>query len=352
MATLQSTNVVGTLCVNGVAIGGGKDYKYCCISGSGNFTPPSALVDGNGAARVVLAAGGGGGGGGIYCFQNCQSSYPHYLISKAPGGGGGAVADVTAILSSTDNCCVVIGAGGTGAEGHSVAPTEGGNSCFGNVLAIAGGGAGEYSNILYCRHTNSTNIQSSCDGLNTRNGATMVGQYSGCLYWGNVYGGGAAIPPYASTSDGDDLDPTRVAGACGISKGMATISASERTGSLRYDMYGDVKFNLVNTGEQNSKGGNPGIKIDYLSAGTGGNSIALGNTSFCDFRFIYDSLANGCIFSGSDSGFTPPSTFYGTGGSSDFSMCYCNCRSGGSVCCFGFKGGDGTDGLAVIKWSE
>jgi hypothetical protein len=44
MAQLQSTNVVGTLCVNGVAVGGGKDFKFCCFTGSDTWTPSSDLA--------------------------------------------------------------------------------------------------------------------------------------------------------------------------------------------------------------------------------------------------------------------------------------------------------------------
>jgi hypothetical protein len=41
MAVLQSTNVQGTLCVNGVAVGGGKDFKYACFTASDTWTPTS-----------------------------------------------------------------------------------------------------------------------------------------------------------------------------------------------------------------------------------------------------------------------------------------------------------------------
>jgi hypothetical protein len=58
MAVLQSTNVQGTLCVNGVAVGGGKDIKYCCFTASTTFTPSQDLVDGSPVAVVVVEVSG------------------------------------------------------------------------------------------------------------------------------------------------------------------------------------------------------------------------------------------------------------------------------------------------------
>ena len=77
MAVLQSTNIVGSLCVNGVAIGGGKDYNYCCFTASTTFTPTSDLVGGDGfvAADIV---GAGGGGGGAYAIGKA---------GRSPSGG-------------------------------------------------------------------------------------------------------------------------------------------------------------------------------------------------------------------------------------------------------------------------
>jgi hypothetical protein len=58
MAELQSTNVQGSLCVNGVAVGGGKDFKYCCFTASDTWTPTQDLVDGDAVLHMVVEMGG------------------------------------------------------------------------------------------------------------------------------------------------------------------------------------------------------------------------------------------------------------------------------------------------------
>ena len=157
MAVLQSTNVQGTLCVNGVAVGGGKDFKFCCFTGSDNWTPSQDLVDGGGSVEVILVAGGGGGGASARCSTNngcnCPScQYCHF----AGGGGGGEVSHFYKTITSTDACCHIIGAGGQTGSGCIqdqtaciTAPSEkGGNSSFLGVTSYGGGGG--VSSVGFC----------------------------------------------------------------------------------------------------------------------------------------------------------------------------------------------------------
>jgi hypothetical protein len=159
MALLQSTNVQGTLCVNGVAVGGGKDLKYCCFTASTTWTPSQDLVDGNGVIDAVIV-GGGGAGGGAYA-----SGYLTALAQRETQGAGGSGA--TAIrdsfeIDSTDACTVTIGEGGQGAynNGGNVetsknfysASTIGGCSSFGGQTV--GGG--------YPGHTVWRNYSTTC----------------------------------------------------------------------------------------------------------------------------------------------------------------------------------------------
>lgn len=131
MAQLQSTNVAGTLCVNGVAIGGGKDFKYACFTGSDTWTPSSDLVDGDGAVDAILVAGGGGGGGWCVCNDSCAN----LDLSGMPGaGGGGEVLNNWTPITSTGGCTITIGAGGAEAS-------NGGNTS-GVGYTVYGGGAG------------------------------------------------------------------------------------------------------------------------------------------------------------------------------------------------------------------
>jgi len=152
MANLQSTNVVGTLCVNGVAIGGGKDLKYCCFTGSTTWTPPSDLVTGDGVVDALLVGGGGGAGG---VWKGFPGGTRCCLISEGGGGGGGIVQSLLTMTSSNDACTITIGAGGQGGlpddnnsgAGRECGGCAGGNTVFGNSgsgsdSAIAFGGAG------------------------------------------------------------------------------------------------------------------------------------------------------------------------------------------------------------------
>jgi hypothetical protein len=144
MAVLQSTNVQGALCVNGVAVGGGKDIKFCCFTASTTFTPSQDLVDGGGYIETSIA-GGGGGGGGIWVnvTSRCVCAY-------GGGGGGGEVITNSKLLTSTDACTITIGAGGvagvincaTDACEDCIVSTAGGNSSALGYTAYGGGGGG------------------------------------------------------------------------------------------------------------------------------------------------------------------------------------------------------------------
>ena len=176
MAVLQSTNVVGALCVNGVAVGGGgKDYKYCCITASANWTPTSDFVDGDGRLDLHLIGAGGGSGGlsAAGTGGRPQGTYSFRCRCNTVTGGTGEASEVKALVynvTSTNACCVVIGAAGTTgsvtvggtnfqqytASSTVVASSAGGHSCFGNattgVTASGGSGGESYLNISYIRN--------------------------------------------------------------------------------------------------------------------------------------------------------------------------------------------------------
>jgi len=152
MAKLQSTNVIGALCVNGVAIGGGKDFKYCCFTGSTTWTPPSDLVTGDGVVDALLVGGGGGGGG---MWKGFPGGTQCCVIGTGGGGGGGTIKALLTMTSSNDACTITIGAAGGGGKptdndsgvGRECNGCDGGNTIFGNSgsgsdSAIAFGGAG------------------------------------------------------------------------------------------------------------------------------------------------------------------------------------------------------------------
>ena len=147
MAVLKSTNVQGALCVNGVAVGGGKDFKYCCFTASTTFTPSQDLVDGNGIVDAVLVGGGGPGGGASICCSSVATS----MGTVVGAGGGGATAIRKSFpITATTGCAVTVGSGGTGALLFNIDTV-----CTGGTLGSAtsfggdtvGGGAPGNSNL-------------------------------------------------------------------------------------------------------------------------------------------------------------------------------------------------------------
>ena len=148
MAVLQSTNVQGSLCVNGVAVGGGKDFKYCCITSSTNWTPSQDLVDGDATVEAFMVAGGGGGGSAKVSIQNANRCA--WVIGG--GGGAGEVVHNLHDITATTNCCITIGVGGNSGSvdsthtttntGTNVDSERGGNTtAFGHTAYGGGGGA-------------------------------------------------------------------------------------------------------------------------------------------------------------------------------------------------------------------
>tara|TARA_R110000803_G_scaffold111691_1_gene180137 strand:- start:731 stop:1759 length:1029 start_codon:yes stop_codon:yes gene_type:complete len=141
MAVLKTTNIQGALCVNGVAVGGGKDIYFCCFTSSTTFTPSQDLVDGNGYIESAIGGGGGGGGALGVC-----SGIPFYGFGG--GGGGGEVVQNISKITATSNCTIAVGAGGT--SGSVTLPINspqtltgglrGGNSSALGKTAYGGGG--------------------------------------------------------------------------------------------------------------------------------------------------------------------------------------------------------------------
>jgi len=195
MAELQSTNVQGSLCVNGVAIGGGKDFKYCCFTSSTTFTPSQDLVDGDGAVNATLVGGGGGGGfvsTAICAAPNFNSSYS-FCAYGGPGGGAG-MGQYLQKISATDACTVTVGAGGVGEKTADMMETPqehltasaatGGTSTFGDYSEF-GGGSGCSSRVSCCVFNN---FCRHC-GDPTRNGAGS-GEWGGGAQPTDTIGGG------------------------------------------------------------------------------------------------------------------------------------------------------------------
>ena len=129
MAELQSTNIVGTLSINGTEFSGGNDIKYAEFTASDTFTPTAAAISAGGIHQVFLVGGGERG------------------PSSTEGGCGGEVIETFTALTSTTGITVTIGAGGTsnGADGGD--STFAGSSAGGIDIVAAGGAGGASPSI-------------------------------------------------------------------------------------------------------------------------------------------------------------------------------------------------------------
>jgi len=113
---------VATAKATGGTISYGADgYTYHAFTSSGTFTPTSAVT-----ADILVVAGGGAGGAG-------NGGY-------AGGGGAGGLLGFTAQSLTTTGYTVTVGAGGSGVSNAS--GSNGGDSQFGALTLVKGGGGG------------------------------------------------------------------------------------------------------------------------------------------------------------------------------------------------------------------
>ena len=341
MANLQSTNVVGTLCVNGVAIGGGKDLKYCCFTGSTTWTPPSDLVTGDGVVDALLV-GGGGGGTGLCRTAACQCCF-------TAGGGGGGGAIIKALLtmtSSNDACTITIGAGGNGGSSTGSVIEDGqpgGNTVFGNSgsgsdSAIAfGGGAGAFTN---CAGNVFGRICS---------GSTMLRGGGG--------GTSAQVPKYNQRAYGGHggSSQTRVmlhGGWCVACSGNNTVGNSDFIQGYRGSLAHYLDNPVILPGQ-----GLKGYAQSYYVNPTDPNQVVPAN----DWSLVSGSFSWGAGGSGGGSG--PGGVFGeiggGYSGQNNNGQPATGCGGGGGGTgrnqgpgTFCYCGGNGAPGIMVIKWQQ
>lgn len=341
MAVLQSTNVQGALCVNGVAVGGGKDFKFCCFTASSTFTPSQDLVDGNGFLHADIIAGGGGGGAGSvigFCHQEVSALYLNSAAcNPAPGG---FIQDPVLSITATDACGITIGAGGTTgsaiqnsciyAIGNNNAcytsitaftsAGAGGNSCFGDYVAYGGQGGTSVERVhnggLGC------NLVTCCAGASAD----------------------AAVPAYDGQSTGIDVG---VDADCAIQSNFQRNCLDINSGLNSPEC---LQFGGSNFG---GKMGASGFRCSHgrCSAGILGKN----NPFLMQFTSRY---CNSCTGTQGCYGLfcncTPNSgSVYGSPGS-DFCVCtafggYGSCRT---KMLMSGSGGPGAPGIVVLKWQE
>jgi hypothetical protein len=174
----------------------GVFYKTHTFSttGTSNFVVSALASAPEGNEVEYLVIGGGGGGGN----------------TMGGGGGGGGFRTGTITLSETGSISVTVGQGGTGAPNREVSGTNGGNSVFGTVTAIGGGGGASWS--VNAPPGNGGSGGGGCQGHSTSAfGSGTAGPprqgFNGSPVWSscgsyNRGGGGGGAGGAATTTDG------------------------------------------------------------------------------------------------------------------------------------------------------
>lgn len=256
------------------AIGGSittfGDYTVHTFTTSGNFE----ITEGEDSVEYLVVAGGGGGGNGY----------------GGGGGGGGYRCSVPGELSgrnsnsespltmSTGVYPVVVGAGGAGGPSDSVSGSKGGDSSFGGVISLGGGGGNWRLGQLEER-------SGGCGGGLGAKGGQEVGdgtfgqgfdgnQGESHTVGGHAAGGGGAGQPhktaaeegYWNGSNGisssiDGNPTTRSGGGACWTQGVTSTPGLGGGGQVDSD------------GDDNTGGGGGGLSA--LRSGTGGSGIVI-----------------------------------------------------------------------------
>lgn len=348
MAQLQSTNVTGTLCVNGVAVGGGKNYKYACFTASDTWTPSSDLTTGNAVIDAVVIAGGGGGGGSAACISSPQGACKTIVFGG--GGGAGEIIHRTTVIDSTDACTITIGAGGLSGSmtvNDGVNSSKGGNTEAVGYVAYGGGGGGGGACTrqvagINCSDNRSGGPAGGAAGFHTQDQASCV-MSKGCT---NSMGDSFSPDKWNMNYD---LNPV-VGGnnyckytfsQVAPSRQVCTVSAS--WGNIDNVSGSDEVIRTYWFSGQPA----PGFHWDNgLPLHARGGTVGKRNSEEC-FGITFASLANPYYdFPTSSIGYPG----YGTGGEGSLSGC-CGTITG----CFienHSSPTNGADGIVVLRWQE
>jgi hypothetical protein len=235
MAVLQSTNVQGALCVNGVAVGGGKDFKFCCISSSISWTPTQDLVDGDGFI-VTDMIGGGGGGGANYAVAEgfnrpgySQKCCVCVVGNNTNPAAGMFINEKRNYITATTDCAITIGAGGnTGSYTFPADPNTGGAASSGSAVAgEAGGNTTGFGAIAYggCGGGSKIGWSTQTDGgsIDCATVITCAGCYGGKPNWYSP--NFATSDPYTPKSQ-LDLDSVRISSSLYLYRNDAASSGT------------------------------------------------------------------------------------------------------------------------------
>ena len=206
------------------------------------WEPPNDISN----AQLVLVAGGGGGGG----------------TYESGGGGGGGYKSLTGQNISRGNNTIVVGNGGAGAIGNSVAAANGENSSFGSISTLGGGrGAGGAGNT-------SATIGGSGGGGNH----PQLDGASGTAGQGNAGGDGLTVADNWAGGGGG--------GAGGVGGNASSSAAGTGGTGVTNDLLGSsIEFSAGGNGGRRPQGSNGVDATDHTGKGGAGGGNANGASS-------------------------------------------------------------------------
>lgn len=274
------------------------DFNFTSLSSSDQrtySTPGSYVwtVPSNVFSISVVCVGAGGSGGASYA-----TSAPVY--SPGGGGGGGGLSYVNSIsVSPGQQFNVVVGAGGASVK-RSTANTvrngnNGGDSSFGDTIAIARGGAGGQGGYLNNAGAGGTGGTHTGSGGNGGNGGN--GSYSAILG-----GGGGGAGGYAGNGGNGGTHTgsatTGVAGSAGTGGAAGGGSSGVQFSTFRIGGASGGGVGLLGQGDSGSQTDTP---LDSNQTVFGGRAGSGGTNGF-DLNAIqntnYGSPAPGSVGGG------------------------------------------------------
>jgi hypothetical protein len=222
-------NATAPYALGGDVITTDGSYWYHAFKTSGSFVPQKNLN-----ADILVVAGGGGGG----------------QDSGGGGGAGGLLAFNSEVLTSATNYTCTIGAGGAGSQGYGtggggIGQTNGGNSKFGSLTTVLGGGYGAGIGIGSYPGTYTANSGGSGGGGSGGggSGSGAAGTSGQGFAGGNGYSSGGGYPAGGgggAGGAGQNYPNTSASGAGGIGATSAiinTMGAATNTGQLSSGNY-------------------------------------------------------------------------------------------------------------------
>ena len=276
------SNVTSTTKATGGIVSSDGTYNYHMFPYSGTFTPTTAI-----SADVLVIAGGGGGGG----------------YWGGGGGAGGLLYFSSQSLTAT-GYTVTVGNGGTG--GNAASGSVGGDSQFGALTLVKGGGLGSYGG--------------GAGGTGGSGGGGSYGGGGGSATSGQGNAGGSATGGSAYTAGGG--------GGAGAAGGAAAslTSGSGGVGVNTYASFATATQTGANNGYYAGGGGGGGRTVNSNISGSGG----LGGGGAGGASGGSTGISNGTAGTANTGG-------GGGGGMSDGTT--------------GLVGGNGGSGLVIIRYA-